>query len=160
VSATVPVKEILASVDQFDLNAPLTAEEVEQAGMLLVLPGAGKERAPAGVPTLQDINEVADDGQADAVTSGGDYNLQYLHYLRCQAVTALTTFDEGWKALEELALKAFVRRCKVENDEYRGSDPNKAFSLRLRQQTAEDFLRFIRAVVVEAAATPKPSLKK
>jgi hypothetical protein len=52
-----------------------------------------------------------------------------------------------------------VRERKRENAEYRGEDPNKAFSLRLRQQAAEDFVRFIRYMINEAVATPKPALE-
>jgi hypothetical protein len=154
--------EIDASMESFDIGAPLTAKELEYAGMLGVLPAVQPKQVSSvtEMPLLREIEDV-EDPETDAVAAladRNDYNVQYVRYMRCQALAALAAFTEGWSALEEMALKDFVRNVKRENDEYRGTDPNKSFSLRIRQQTAEDFLRFIRQVVNEAIMTPKPAL--
>ena len=142
---------------EFDLNREITEEELVQLGL--------KKAAPpvrlVDSPTVKDLNDVDDDGDSDlVVTTGDDYNRQYLHYLSCQSIAALAAFEEGWESFNELVLKAYVKKCKRENKEYRGDDPNKAFSLRLREQSAEDFVQFIHAMIQEAAATQKPVLKK
>jgi hypothetical protein len=156
-------RQIETSKGTFDLTAPLTDEELAQAGMLFSLPGSPTVKVNLNqeeMPLLQEIEDV-EEAPVDAVeglTDRQDYNVQYVRYMRCQAITALAAFTEGWSAFEELALKAFVKQAKFEDERYRGEDPHKAFSLRVRRQAAEDFFRFIRQVVSEAQATPKPSL--
>jgi hypothetical protein len=150
-----------SSMGAFDLTAGLTNQELEYAGMLGVLPALGPkavESAPK-MPLLQEIEDV-DTPQADAVEAladRGSYNQQYIHYMKCQALAALVAFTEGWSALDDV-LKFYVRQVKRENEEYRGTDPNKAFALRVKQQTAEEFLKFIRRSINEAVVTPKPVL--
>lgn len=161
----VPFADIKQSISDFDLNSPLTKKEITEAGLLLALPVQLDEEArrpESEVPLLKDIEEIEPESfdAVQAFTDNNGYNQQYVHYLRCQSLVALTSFEEGWKSFEEMVLKEFVRRCKRDNGDYRGDDPNRAFSLRVRQQTAEDFLKFIRGMVSEAAATPKPSLAK
>jgi hypothetical protein len=154
------LENIHDSLALFDLNAPLTEEELTAAGMLVVLPGARPEQAAEGMPLLKDIEE-NDAEPVDAVAAvidGNSYNAQYARYLQCQALAALVAFDDGWRSFEEVVLKAYVSARKREDAEYRGSDPNTAFALRIKKQTAEDFVKFIHAVINEAVATPKPSL--
>ncbi len=156
-------RQIEASKGTFDLTAPLTDEELARAGMLSSLPGSPTARVnlnQAEMPLLQEIEDV-EEPPVDAIeglTDRQDYNVQYVRYMRCQAIVALASFTEGWSAFEELALKAFVKQAKFNDEQYRGEDPHKAFSLRVRRQAAEDFFRFIRQVVAEAQATAKPSL--
>jgi hypothetical protein len=154
-------KDINGSRQSFDLAAPLTADELKHAGLLGVLPGL-KAEPPAAqeMPLLRDIEDTEEPVE-DAVEAIGDrnsYNAQYIRYMKCQAIMSLVAFEEGWSAFEEMALKSFVQQAKREDEEYHGDDPNKSFKLRVRQQTARDFLRHIKAVVVEAAAFPKPKL--
>ena len=152
--------DVVNAQEKFDLNAPLTDEELVAAGMLAVLPS--KLTQEASGPVLKDLDDLDDVAPTDAVADfidGDSYNGRYAHYLKCQALAALVAFDEGWSSFEELILKPYVRERKRENAEYRGEDPNKAFSLRLRQQAAEDFVRFIRYMINEAVATPKPALE-
>jgi hypothetical protein len=158
--------EIASSQAVFDIGAPLTDRDLAQAGMLLNLPGGGsaepKEALRNTMPLLQEIEDV-DEAPIDAIeglTDRNSYNLQYVRYMKCQAIMALAAFEEGWSAFEELALKAYVKKAKFEDEQYRGDDPNKAFSLRVKRQAAEDFFRFIKGVVAESAATPKPTLAK
>ena len=148
---------VVEAHQDFDLNKPLTEEELEAIGMgELVPPGRLSDS-----PIVKDLEDVDDDGDSDLiVATGDDYNRQYLHFLSCQNIAALAAFEEGWQSFNELILKAYIKKCRRENKEYRGDDPNKAFSLRLREQAAEDFVQFIHAMVNEAAATPKPVLKK
>jgi hypothetical protein len=154
--------EISDSQQLFDLSAPLTEEELARSGMLLNLPGTERPREVLQntMPLLQEIEDV-EEAPVDALEGLVDrngYNVQYVRYMKCQAITALASFAEGWSAFEELALKAYVRQRKFEDEQYRGDDPHKGFSLRVKRQAAEDFFRFIRQVVSEAQATPKPSL--
>lgn len=157
----VPIEDIDRSFSNFDLNAPLTDEELKKSGMVLSLPSV-KQATSGGMPLLQDIEDTNDE-PVDAVavvTEVEAYNQQYAHYLRCQSLAALVSFAEGWKSFEDLALKAFVQRCRRDDEEYKGDDPNRSFKLRIRKQTAEDFVKFIQGVVNESIMTPKPSLKK
>jgi len=157
--ATIPHAAIQSSLNDFDLTAPLTDEELQAMGMLATLPNDTERRV--GVPLLKDLDEEDDTPPVDvvlAVTDENSYNVLYAHYLRCQALAALVAFEEGWKSFEELVLKAYVQQRRAENKEYKGDDPNKAFSLRIREQTAEDFVKFIKAVVAEAVSTKKPVL--
>jgi len=152
--------DILEANQNFDLNTPLTAAELVQAGMLHVL--LADRPQESGNPVLKDLDEVEDAAPVDAVAefiNSDSYNARYAYYLKCQAIAALVAFDEGWKGFEELILKPYVQARKRENAEYRGDDPNKVFSLRVRQQAAEDFIRFIRVMLNEAIATPKPALE-
>lgn len=160
VDATLYAKIAQAQVD-FDLNAPLTDQELILAGLVPLT--ATKEKPAIDAPIFKDLEDLEDVAPVDAVADfidGNDYNKRYAHYLKCQALVALAAFEEGWQSLEELVLKPYVLARKRENAEYHGDDPHKAFSLRLRQQAAEDFMQFIRMMVAEAAATPKPVLKK
>jgi|SRR6267142_1607416 len=148
------------SLEQFDLNSPLTEEELRVAGMLTVLPSMRRDSIEA-TPVLQDIEDPGDDTSVDVVASfvnRDDYNAQYAHYMRCQALAALVAFTDGWKSFEEMVLKTYVSARRLENSGYKGDDPNKAFSLRIREQTAEDFMRFIKVMINEAITTPKPTL--
>jgi hypothetical protein len=155
-------QEIDGSVDAFDLRSPLTEDELVYAGLLGVLPGLEAKRAQAPAPEMPLLQEIEDVDPlpvdaVEALADRGSYNEQYVHYMKCQALAALVAFTEGWSALEDV-LKFYVRQAKRENEEYRGTDPNKAFSLRVKQQTAEDFLKFIRRSINEAVVTPKPVL--
>jgi hypothetical protein len=155
-------ESVSSSADTFDLRAPLTEDELVYAGLLGVLPAfTPKLVTPVEeIPLLRDIEDSEEPvvDAIEALTDRGSYNQQYAHYMRCQALVALAAFTEGWSVFETMALKSFVTRARRSNEEYRGSDPNKAFELRIKQQTAEDFIKFIRAVVNEAIATPKPAL--
>ena len=154
---------ILKANQDFDLNAPLTEEELIQTGMVTVLPSRPSPAASESTtPVLKDLDEMEDDSPVDAVADfidGSSYNGRYQHYSKCQAIAALVAFEEGWESFEELILKPYVQERKRENKEYRGEDPNKAFSLRLKQQAAEDFVRAIRIGINEAVTTPKPALE-
>lgn len=155
-------QEIIDAQRQFDITTPLTDDELKSVGML-VDHGEGKQSTPEiNVPILQDLDEINDSpvGEKTPAVGTENYNSRYAHYLQCQAILALVAFDEGWKSFEQLALLAYVNDRRRENSEYRGDDPNKSFSLRLKQQAAEDFVKFIRMVVHEAANTPKPSLNQ
>lgn len=154
------LSDIRGSLDVFNLSAPLTDEELALAGMMSALPGEVTSRLKS-MPAVRDLDDVSDDSPIDAVAAvldGTSYNIQYAHYLRCQALASLVAFEEGWKSFEELILKAYVVARRRENKEYKGDDPNKAFSLRIREQVAEDFIGFIQSVIFEAVNTPKPSL--
>ncbi|MHB8501501.1 MAG: hypothetical protein ACYDHE_11225 [Candidatus Acidiferrales bacterium] len=155
------LEEINAARESFDLLSPLTEAELEQVGMLGTLPGVVERVETAQeMPLLREIEDT-EEPATDAVEAFVDrngYNAQYTHYMKCQALAALVAFTEGWSAFEEMALKRYLIQVKRENDEYRGTDPNKAFSLRIRQQAVEDFTKFIRAVMNEAITTPKPAL--
>jgi hypothetical protein len=169
--ATAPVKltaveheEIGASLSQFDLNRPLTVAELVQSGMLTVLPSDAKEIISGeSMPVFKDINDLNDEPPVDAVAEymdGSDgYNFRYAHYLRCQALASLAAFEEGWKSLEELVLLEYVRQRQRADREYQGNDPNTAFALRIKRQTAEDFVKFIQVMIAEAISTPKPALE-
>jgi hypothetical protein len=153
--------EIGASRENFDLSAPLTEQELEYAGM--VTGKATRSKDTTETPILKDLEDLEPEQPTDAVAvfmDGKSYNTQYVRYLKCQALASLVAFEEGWKAFEEIVLKAYLVRKKLENDNYRGDDPNKAFSLRLRKQEAEDFIKYMRAVIAEAVNTPKPVLGK
>jgi hypothetical protein len=141
---------------EFDLNQPLTDEELVELGYK-----SPKVKASKELPLIKDLDETEDETVDDVskFVDSNSYNSQYVHYLKCQSLAALAAFDEGWKSFEELVLKAYVRERKRENADYQGDDPNKAFSLRIRQQTAEDFVKFIRSMIQEAINTPKPTLK-
>ena len=120
-------RKIQESKGTFDLTAPLTDEELARAGMLSSLPGSPAARVnhlnQAEMPLLQEIEDV-EEPPVDAIeglTDRQDYNVQYVRYMRCQAIVALASFTEGWSAFEELALKAFVRQAKF-NDEQKPKD--------------------------------------
>lgn len=154
--------EVDKSLHSFDLTAPLTEEELVYSGMSGVLPGGDKALAnhEREMPLLQEIED-NEEAQVDAVetfTDRNSYNVQYVRYMKCQAILALAAFTEGWSAFEELALKAYVKQAKLTDEQYRGDDPHKAFSLRVKRQAAEDFFKFVKGVIAEAAATPKPSI--
>jgi hypothetical protein len=157
-------QEISSSINKFDMGAPLTEAELEYAGMTGVLPALQPKPIlqASEMPLLREIEDAEEPViSVDAVEALSDrygYNAQYVHYMKCQAIVALAGFAEGWEAFEELALKTFVRNAKRDDEEYRGDDPHKAFSLRVKRQSAEDFFKFIRRVVNEAAATGKPVL--
>lgn len=156
------LEDIGKSRSAFDINAPLTEEEVMAVGMAMTLPAITENprTTAAAVPLLKDLDLAEEEDESDVPVAHDDYNAAYAHYLSCQALTALVAFNEGWEALEKTILKRFVAARRAENAEYRGDDPNRAFSLRVRQQAAEDFLLFIRSSVQEAKATPRPVLKK
>ena len=155
----VPYADIQASESTFDLNSVLTREEQEMMGVIVA--SMPKEAPVLKSPVLKDLEDVDDEPAVDAVeavTDGSAYNQRYAHYMRCQALAALVAFDEGWKAFEDLVLKVYLLARRRENKDYKGDDPNKAFSLRIREQTAEDFMKFIHAMLAEAVNTPKPSI--
>ena len=140
---------------EFDLNRALTDKELEELGFKNPEVKADRES-----PVIKDLDEMDDETVDDTskFVDSNSYNTQYVHYLKCQLIAALAAF-EGWESFNELVLKVYVRERKRENADYQGDDPNKAFSLRIRQQTAEDFVRFIRLMVQEAINTPKPVSK-
>jgi hypothetical protein len=151
------MESVLESRDQFDLSKGLTPQELATFGMLVESPEATRETV--NVPVLKDLEDLEDPTKDSVpVASGNDYNAQYAHYLRCQSLLSLVSFEEGWKSFENLVLKAYVYARRREDAEYRGSDPNKALALRIRKQESEDFVKFIRAMIVEAVNVPKPVL--
>jgi hypothetical protein len=155
------LNDIQMSRENFDLSTPLTEQELEYAGMALGT--KTRPRDSVETPILKDLEDVEIDQPVDAVDTfqdGRSYNAQYMRYLKCQALASLVAFEEGWKAFEEVVLKAYLVKKKLDNDSYRGDDPNKAFSLRLRKQEAEDFVKYMRSVIAEAVSTPKPVLGK
>ena len=155
------LEEIRSARDEFDINAPLSDDEREMLGEVVRTKYAVDVAERAGV--LGQLEDLEGDAFAKTETvapgSESDYNALYAHYLKCQSITTMVAFKEGWDAFGELILMAYVRSKQKENREYRGEDPNKALALRLRQQEAEDFVKFIRAEVEAAAAVPKPTLK-
>jgi hypothetical protein len=150
-------EEIIESLLAFDLSAPLSEEELRMAG-LSAAPSMDAVITTAGAPVLQDIEEDKRVPVSDTAVSGGtdEYNKAYAYWTQCQALSALRDFKDGWSAFEELVLSPYVESRRLENDNYRGDDPNKAFSLRLKAQAAEDFVKFIEFSMAEAAAVPRP----
>lgn len=158
------LESITRSQADFDINRPLTEDELTLAGQLLSLPGTREPRkrtvSLSQPPLLKDLDLLEEPEQAGEPTAIEDYNAVYSHYLGCQALVALASFKEGWEALEKQVFEKYVRERRLANAQYRGHDPNESFALRLKQQAAEDFLVFIRASVNEAAAVQKPVLKQ
>lgn len=153
-------EEIVESQSALDMSAPLTDEELEHFGMVVGKTPTPKEEN--STPVLKDLDDVEEaPASEDAVAvyaDGKSYNTQYVQYLQCQALASLIAFEEGWKAFENLVVKPYLVMRKRENDGYRGDDPNKAFSLRVKKQESEDFVKFMRAKIAEAINTPKPVL--
>lgn len=150
---------IRSSVSQFDLEAPLTDEEVQMMGHTGSIPDREKD-APQSFKPAQDIEEPGFVESTTQVASELDYNSQYAYYLKCQSVITLISFEEGWESFQQFVLKPFLNIQRQENKEYRGTNPNDAFALRLREQTAEDYLVFINAVIEDLKSVPKPVLKQ
>jgi hypothetical protein len=151
----------------FDLAVPLTTEELSRFGLLTVFPTPmqAADMVTSPVASFPVVQELEDDAFAPvdavgALVESESYNARYMHYLRCRAIATLASFEEGWLALDELVFRTYVDARRRENANYRGDDPNKAFVLRVKAQAAEDFLLFIRGMIAEAAATPKPILMK
>ena len=148
-------QEIFGSIDAFDMNAPLTEEEVRMMGQVVGKPQQTQSFVPA-----HDIEDDTFEENVEPVNSESDYNALYAYYLKCQSVVTLIDFAEGWEAFKELVLKPFVKLQKQENKEYRGTSPNMAFALRTREQAAEDFMEFITARIDVLKQVPKPVLKQ
>ena len=82
--------DITKAQTDFDLNAPLTNEELILAGLVPLM--AAKERPAIDAPIFKDLEDLEDVAPVDAVAEfidGNDYNKQYAHYLKCQALVAL-----------------------------------------------------------------------
>lgn len=152
--------DIRASYDTFDLAAPLTPEELVAAGALkwqAQLGAAASGAQPIPLQTIEDVNE----GDASAnVTSVEEYNERYVYWNRCQALVALTKFEEGWTAFCELVLAPFIMTLRSRDDAYDGADPNEVMRLRTRVRCAEEFERWIKVCMEQAATEPKPRLPK
>lgn len=147
------------SYDLFDLNAPLSDSEKLLAGLLSDSQPAQQSVAQVKIKDIEE-DELQNPPEKGVLTQTDDeYNQAYAHWTRCQAVVALRKFDEGWKAFDELILRAYVRARKAENKAYAGEDRDRSFALRLRERAAEDFYRFILQQVEEAEQVPRPASK-
>ena len=157
----IPIVEIDKAFGDFDLNAKLSKKERRMLGEVIETKYRADIAERAGIAVeLKDLEE-DQFATTELVAPGeeGSYNALYAHYLKCQAIGTLVAFSEGWQAFEEVVLNTYVRARRKENNEFRGDDPNRAFSLRIRQQEAEDFLKYIKSEIVAAAQVPKPVLK-
>lgn len=151
---------ISSSIETFDLNAPLTAHEIEMMGQVIE---NNRGRSEKSVTVKKHVKEIEDDEfeqNTAPADSELDYNAKYAYYLKCQNVVTLIDFSDGWESFQELVLKPFVKEQRKANKEYRGVDPNKAFTLRIREQTAEDLLKFIDAMIGSLKEVPKPVLNQ
>lgn len=149
------LQAIRASVNQFDLNAPLTDDEILMMGQL-----AGKPQPVQSFTPAHDIEEDTFEENVQPVNSESDYNAQYAYYLKCQNVVTLVSFEDGWESFKQLVLNAFLREQKLANKDYRGTNPHRASALRLREQAAEDFVKFVSTQIQALREVPKPVLKQ
>lgn len=147
-------EEIEAAINQFDLHTDLTEEELRMMGQ------SPTPEQIANFKPAQHIEEDKFETNTEPVASETDYNARYAYYLKCQSIVDLISFKEGWDSFGQLVLKPFLVEQKQANREYRGTNPNDAFALRLREQCAEDFITFIDAVIEDLKAVPKPVLKQ
>jgi hypothetical protein len=146
--------DIRGSLDSFDMEAPLNETEQKMLGEWVA------PQKQAATTAVQEIEEDTFVEEVVPAETQQDYNAQYAYYVKAQALVTLAAFEEGWEAFQEMVLKSFLRKCRRENKEYRGSDPNVAFSYRLKEQAAEDFYSYINVMIAEAKIVPKPVLQQ
>jgi len=162
IEETLRQEGIVASQRNFDLSTPLTPEEELMMAAAFDTSQTPEERSNVGdqAYALRSLDEdpFAETDLGAVVTTNKDYNVQYAHYLRCQAIAAIAEYEEGWSAIRELIINSYVKMRRIADENYRGDNPNKAFSLRLKRLITEDFARFIISQVEEAAKVPKPTL--
>lgn len=159
------------SFEAFDLDTPLSADEQVAAGVLKWQARLGAAGAGAQIPlqTIDDDPSPAADESADVV-SVDEYNERYVYWNRCQALVALTKFEEGWTAFCELVLGPYVAKLALTNKNYKpftdingvfhNTDSDVAMILRTRADCAEEFVEFIKGSMEQAAAEPKPRLSQ
>lgn len=149
--------EVAGSAAAFDLNLPLTEEEMSLLSDQFDVSRTPSENAPRDLE--DELYTYREKPSASAVASTpSEYSAEYLAYLRWQEIAAIGANDAAWLAFQELVLLPFVKRLKVDDENYRGHDPNEAFSLRLRYRTAKEFLTHILSTVGTAGEVQQPVL--